>query len=468
MGSRRRRSAPVPTLADSIRAWVDAHRSELIPGGIAGVIIAAVVAAYQEVFRDLIVHDPGFRLYITGGLCVLAFLFWALIGTRSQKAIGWRMMLFWLSYCLIFWSADVTSILSWRRPQGFHAVSTPREWSALLPVHWGDWRYRFVGAPAVSDAGRVVLILKRDPPGATREWLRSDDVRLVKAAFDAGAKVIGIDASYEGTSGVDSMLCGLIQGPKPGEKVRVVTAYEMQPSLHPRGYVRYPRIGDQPKCARPEVQGQAMSLVDSDGLVRVIPLYWKDWSVDPRGPAFSLQVAMNAGGKISLPTDGFLRIVRPRGAIDSEPPGDILSLKPGSGFLGGAIVILGSTSPGDRFSTPFDSFPGAELHAFAVFDLLHGYYIRQCPALLSALIIFGACFVILVLWSRGATLGKMAKAAAISWIVIFALSAALMHFFLLWVEVIYAIVAVSLLVPILHFYPVRSFAGKRRLRTRKD
>lgn len=436
-----------------IWAQIARHRAK-IPWAVAAALAAALWRPYADLLHDRIMRDPGLGVYIIAGLCLTAFVFWALIGTGGRKAVGWGTMLFWLTYCLIFWSADATDLLSRKRPQGFEAVAVPKTWSGLLPVRWGDWRYSVVGTPATSDFKRIIVVLRSDSANATRERLRYEDATLMLAASRGGASVIGVDASYaddkpEDESRVDSLFCDLVKEVKRP----LVTAYEMRRESQLQEFVRSPSTDTQPQCLRSEDdQGQAMSLVDPDKRIRGIPLYWEYWSNGSRYPAFSLQVALKAGAKRPALADGFLRFLPPPvDVIDvRDSQADISAMGQHPDFFGGKILIIGSTSSSDRFYTPFDAFPGAEIHAFAVFDLLHGYYLRPCPAFLSAAIIFGSCFTILLLWWRQATARKMAVAAAVLSAVVFGISVVLTRYFLLWVNVIFAVSAIWLLLPILH------------------
>lgn len=449
---------PGNTAAALRRIWdqIARHRSK-IPWAVTGALALALWTPYAEMLDHHIALDHWFGLYIIAGSCLLAFVFWALIGTKSRGPMGWGMMLFWLSYCFIFWSADVSDLLAWRSPQALDAQATQNTWSGVLPARWGDWRYHVVGAPADSDPGRIIVVLRADPSDATKQKLRYQDATLMRAASGQAA-AIGVDATYAGTSELDSLFCDLVQGVKPTP----VTAYEMQRNVR-LGFVRYPGFNGQPKCLHPRNQGQAMSLVDADNRIRGIPLYWEDRSGGSSDPAFSLKVAMDAGAKRPAHGNRFLRILRPPAdSIDlRSDPADIAEMGQHPDFFGGKILIIGGTSPSDRFSTPFGAFPGAEIHAFAVFDLLHGYFLRRCPAILSAIIVFASCFTILLLWWRQRTVREMAAAAAALSVIILLLSGLLAHFFLLWVNVIFAIAAVWLLLPILWITAVRAEPPQR-------
>lgn len=432
-----------------IRAGIIRHRWKLL-GGVCAFVAQSLLSPYIDLLHGGIKQDPSLGVYILVAFSLVAVVGWALIGTRDREPIGWGMTLFWLAYCLVFLLADTTDLLAWSRPQGFEAVDAPKVWSGLLPSGWGDWRYRFVGAPPVSDPGRIVLVLRTDSSSGKRK-LRSEDASLMLAALREGATVVGIDASYAGGSGVDGLFCSDVR--KLNElKLPLVTAYEMRLDPRVEEFVPFPDATEPPQCGLSSDQGQAMSLVDSDGRIRGIPLYWTDWSNEMKYPAFSLEVAKYAGAKTPPRKDRYLRLLRPPdGAIKVlDSPARIIGMGADSDFLGKKILIVGSTSPADRFATPFGIFAGAQMHAFAVFDLLHGYYIRQCPWLLSAIIIYGSCLRILQLWWRYATVRRLGAEAFAMSIIVLGLAAALMHWLLLWVNVIFAITAVWLLIPILH------------------
>ena len=125
-----------------------------------------------------------------------------------------------------------------------------------------------------------------------------------------------------------------------------------------------------------------MGLADVDGLVRGIPLYWE--SPQRKHPALSLQLMdqlKKPERKKAREPDFFLRILpAPDGAIaiyGSQQKREALYRHPDA--LSGVILVVGDQSQRDNFHTPFGDFPGAQLHAFAIYDMLNGYSLTRPP-----------------------------------------------------------------------------------------
>jgi CHASE2 domain-containing sensor protein len=89
------------------------------------------------------------------------------------------------------------------------------------------------------------------------------------------------------------------------------------------------------------------------------------------------------------------------------------------------------------------------VHAYAVDSLLASHYVTRPPAWLSAFVVFASCYTLTLLAAARVSAKRLAIASAGITVTVVAVAAAAMHFSALWLDVIYAIVATWLLMPIL-------------------
>ena len=118
--------------------------------------------------------------------------------------------------------------------------------------------------------------------------------------------------------------------------------------------------------------------------------------------------------------------------------------------------MVGDQSQRDNFHTPFGDFPGAQLHAFAIYDMLNGYSLTRPPQTLYALLISAACIFLALLANGTAPLRRLLLGATAMTAFILVLAFNAMRFLSVWVDAIYPIVGIWLLIPLLLIHRRRS------------
>jgi hypothetical protein len=186
-------------------------------------------------------------------------------------------------------------------------------------------------------------------------------------------------------------------------------------------------------------------------VIRTIPVYWEG---DTNAPAFSVRIAqlMHAAHPdipLVIPKSSLLWFAPPAGGVPVIEGPDLASLEKSPLQLRNYFLIVGERSPLDTFETPFGPLSGAVVHAYAVHSLLTGSYISRPPALWGALTVFASCYLLTLLASRGAPTLRLVLGAAVLSVLTVALSAAAIYLWGVWLDVIYAIVATWILVPLL-------------------
>ncbi|HSL82051.1 MAG TPA: hypothetical protein VLF66_04700, partial [Thermoanaerobaculia bacterium] len=117
--------------------------------------------------------------------------------------------------------------------------------------------------------------------------------------------------------------------------------------------------------------------------------------------------------------------------------------------LRGMFLLVGEASDDERFDTPTGERLGVEIHADAVQALRTGSYLRRVPPELTLGVILVLCYLVAALVAAGAPAGKLVKVALGGSAVLVAGSALATWAARLWVDVIYGLVAVWLLLMLL-------------------
>ncbi|MFH1567988.1 MAG: CHASE2 domain-containing protein [Gemmatimonadota bacterium] len=215
--------------------------------------------------------------------------------------------------------------------------------------------------------------LRPDAPEATRQLLLAmgGDEALGQAAQRSGCTIFGIQVQY----------------PEAGGDGRAV-------------------LPVPPIAAGARGFGHVQLVPDADGIVRRVPAVLsaggQDW------PSLALRLALDAAGLPASPLalDPVTGLSGPGWRVPSDPAGQILVdyAGPGGTFLRVSyadvlrgrvspalfrdrIVLVGATASGlmDYFSTPFAAhFPGVEIHANLIHDLLHQRFVTPAPAVWDA------------------------------------------------------------------------------------
>jgi CHASE2 domain-containing sensor protein len=297
------------------------------------------------------------------------------------------------------------------------------------------------------------VLLLSDSRNEEKAWRRNRDRRLVEIARLQHASGIALDFDYSGVvPDADEFLCETVDQARK-EGVFVIAAPDLTGES---GGVLKPqaRLGGSLPCFPAQQQGHAMGLADLDRTVRTVPLYWEG---DRNAPAFSLRVATAIREKLAEPPlelESFtsLRFLPPRtGTLQIVAVDDLSKLEQRTDALSNYFIIVGEQSRHDVFRTPFSDKPepGAVVHAYATHSLVSGTFVRRPGPLWSVIMILVSCYALTLFAARGFTVKELALVAGLVTIVIVVASVAAMYFWNVWLDVIYAITALWLLVPVL-------------------
>jgi CHASE2 domain len=437
--------------AESLEQRVTRYREKVIEAAILAVPLS-LIAATQSWINTRLLAEPWRILWVLVPLAAVTWLTWRTVVRPQQRDLDWRWFVLLALFCSVFALAGASDLLVWKRAPrsgGYYDQLHEQTRGWLAPVWLGDWRYSLVRR-APSQLSGVVLILEEDAAGTPKESLRVRDRRLIELARIGGARGIAFDVAYQGRTRVDSVYCAAVERAKHERSgFRVLSAYDLTPSpgdLLPR---RPPLAQSKLvlPCLPASEQGHAMGLAEGDGIVRSIPLQWEREDA----PAFSVRIAeaLRGSAKPSLPEDQLLRFTAPYDdlqIIEGKRLGDI---ERSPEQLDGYFLIVGERSPADTFKTPFGRLPGAVVHAYAVHSLLSGAYIRRPAAVWSAFIVFAGCYALTLFAAKRPSPRRLVVVACVLTGIIGVFAAAAIYFWRVWLDVIYGVAAIWLLLPLL-------------------
>ena len=426
--------------------WREIFRSKAIDVVVLGLPVALFGKIWDLVAASIL-GQPWQAAWFLIPLVVLAAAVWLMLRRTGQFKLNWRSRVFLLLYVTVFSGAAVTNLLNWSRSLTVLGTPAPRNW--LTPVWAGDWRYLLVRKTSAL-APKLAIVTTPDSTGRPREETRFEMARLVKIAAAAGAKGIAFDFYLDKDSRVDSVLCSAIGS----AEIPVILGHsfsrthdEVVPGRLPDG-IR--------KCLPAGIlQGHLAGFRDPDRVVRFIPLFF---GTDQARPALSLRIARQLSElavdhpPVETPLDGLLRFVEPAAPHLMLTYADLTDRKKAAvhqPMLLDRFVLVGEDSPRELLHTPFGDKLGVEIHADAVHSLRHRSYIRTIPWWASALTILVICYFLTVLAARGVAARRLIALAVVLSTVLFALAAAAMLAAQVWVDVVYPVAALWLLIPLL-------------------
>ncbi len=432
---------PKKPAAKPAPAILSRWRDHLIDGAVLA-IPTAIVAKFSGWLQSRFFDAPWQILWIALPLAFAAWISWRVLRRPEARRAQWSFIVFLGIYCSVFAIASATDLLVWKRmPTGYETgAASGRMW--LVPLAFGDWRYWLID-PAMSDKARFAVVLLEHPAGATRERLRINDRRVIEVAKRGKALGLAFDIAYEGSSDSDNLFCSSLAG----FTGPVVLPFAYKRSPDGNDFVR--ATTDPPAtlpCLANRPSGHAMALAEADNRVRSVPLYWED---DQNRPALSLVAAKSIiGDKLSVPEDRLLRFV-PATDLALKVYKTLDSLLQDPSHIEGRFVFIGENSKADTFDTPFGPMAGAQIHALAANSLLAGKVITRPSGGVSAVVVFASCYLLLLFGSQGYSTRALIVVAVTTTVAIFALAAAAIHFLLVWLDVVYAVAALWLLLPLL-------------------
>jgi CHASE2 domain-containing sensor protein len=412
------------------------YREKLLEAVVIGALLAGMTRVNQT-FVDRMISQPWQILLWIIPLVVAGWLTWRIAKRTDLRRTHWAFPLFLLIYCAGFALLGTSELLVWKRTPRAQPETT-RYW--LMPTKWADWRYAL--APRPEAPADTVVMMVDAPQAENLEQLRLATLQTVQLVAQAQRlRGLALDFYFEDKSRLDNVLCDAIR--RLG--VDVFAGYTLEAGGGPDA-VLAPNGNPLEACIPFDThEGHLLAWADADGYVRTLPLHWQGQT---DRPAFSLRIAQARAAKlgrtIEVPDARMLRYVAPREGLREL---DVARVREKPSLLNDKFVFVGQRSALDTHLTPFDEHSGTWVQAAAVNALLSGTYMTRASDFASALLVFVACYAIVLVAMASGSLRSLSIAAAIVSLsgVSLAAAAAFRH---IWLDAIYAIVACWLLVPL--------------------
>lgn len=381
--------------------------------------------------------QPWQILWIAVPLLIVAWLAWRRAVGRPDAKLGKAFLLLLSVYVLAFSLIAGAEFLNWKRTlQGYEQV-VPRNFLAL---NWaGDWRYRFAGqVPTGTDFAIITT-----PPGESLEGGRVRLAGLIDFAVKQGVKGIAFDFHFRDDSDpdVDQKLCKAISDAEAaGKPVFVGHGFEYGSS----GEVVWKGVAPNFKDCMPESrQGHTVAYAELDRSIRMVPLYFKN---EATRESLSLKITRELGrqlGKnVQLPADGLVQFVKPSNDIPEIKRQDVSNHGP---RLKDKFLLVGERGGKDTVGTPYGDVPGVFVHGFVVHSLRQNHFFRRVPWWSSFIMVFASCYLVTFFFAQKWTLLKKVLMTSLLSVAIFLISLVAVKFWLVWLDVIYPLIAMWLL-----------------------
>ena len=401
----------------------------------------ALITLGTEKLVGTFAAQPWQTLWILVPLAVLNWIFWQVTKGRKEFKLGGVFLAFLLTYVVIFSVAAGRDLGSWKSPSLIgYDKSVPRNW---LSLGWmGDWRYLIVRKKPATP-GLTIVTMK--PPQTVLAG-RLDISNLIKLAADNDATGIALDFHFKKKTRLDGKLCEEIEKAQKKRVKKVLVSYNVSDIAgKPR---REPIVASLEECLPLEShQGYPAGYAESDGVIRLIPLYFR---VGGKGrselEALSLKIAKLFGNEIKTPENGLLQFIEPKEDFELVTYKDF---KDNPGIARDQVVLVGEESDKHKFSTPFGDKPGVVIQAYAVHSFVQDHFIKRTKLWPNYLMIFVFCYLITVRVKQGDSVRKLIRTNSLISCVIFAISALAMYVSLIWIDIIYSLLALWLLLPLL-------------------
>jgi CHASE2 domain-containing sensor protein len=412
------------------------YREKLLEAVVIGALLAGMTRVNQT-FVDRMISQPWQILLWIIPLAVAGWLTWRIAKRTDLRRTHWAFPLFLLIYCAGFALLSTSELLVWKRTPRTQPETT-RYW--LMPTKWADWRYAL--APRPEAPADTVIMMVDAPQAENLEQLRLATLQTVQLVAQAQRlRGLALDFYFEDKSRLDNVLCDAIR--RLG--VDVFAGYTLEAGGGPDA-VLAPNGNALEACVPFDThEGHLLAWADADGYVRTLPLHWQGQT---DRPAFSLRIAQaraaKLGRKIEVPNARMLRYVAPREGLREL---DVARVRDKPSLLNDKFVFVGQRSALDTHLTPFDEHSGTWVQAAAVNALLSGAYMTRASDFASALLVFVACYAIVLVAMASGSLRSLSIAAAIVSLSVLLLAAAAAYRHI-WLDAIYAIVACWLLVPL--------------------
>ena len=405
---------------------------------ILGPLLFLINMVYKWVFDPLFMQ-PWQVVWIVCPLSIAAVIaLWA--ATKHKKfLLRGRFLIFFVAYILVFSIASSSDLLVWNRNLTVFEEKLPRNW--LVPASWGDWRYLIVPKKRFFPRDLVVVTMKK-AGGRSLEELRYEVAKLITLAVKHGALGIAFDFYFERESQVDSLICSEVEKAKETDVIIGYTLKRINGEIR-----RLPVAKSIEDCLPVDRQGHLVGLVESDHTVRLIPLYFRG---QKNRPSLSLKVARSLAEigekKLSVPSSNLLRFIEPMDSIPQVSYDEFAEDQTKCDLMRDSWVLVGEKSDSETFTTPFGQIPGVFIHAYAVHSLRHGHFLQRTPWWSGLFVILISCYVIFLLAAQNIRpLWIICTAILLSFLIVGA-SILVLAVWLFRLDLIYALLAIWLLV----------------------
>jgi hypothetical protein len=438
-------SAPEPN-ASTFKKLRDKALECVVVGVVGAIIGPAVLSAVSKN-----TSQPWQVIWFVLPFIGLCYVAWKFEGKRFKLVRS--PMLITLCYVLVFLLLAGSRFLDlWEPvPVGYEEVAP----HSFVPFsHAVDWRYA-IAREKTGDHNFIIVTMKQ---AQTRAEGRYDIGRFIKFAVNSGAKGIAFDFYFKQNSQtqIDEKMCAEIkEAESKGRPIFVGYGFH----LTHNEIIRESITANLAPCLPDSSQGHLLGSSDWDGTIRQVPLHFKN---DPSLEALSLKVAkaLDHDNKLNLPEDGLLRFIKPAKDFDEISYDDLIAKAEERERLKDKFVLVGERDESDTFNTAYSRKPGVVIHSYAIHSLRNNHFVRRAPWWAAYLMILLFCYLILIQFALNARGYYIALVAFLATVIVFAASAAAMYFWLVWVDIIYPIVAIWLLVVAL--------GGLRRIRSRRS
>lgn len=397
----------------------------------------ALIEGLVSWLRSRISSQPWQVLWFVIPLVVLAAFIWMKLTAPGKYVLGRSFSVLLAIYVLIFSLVSGSELLNWRRGLGGYEKQVPRN---FLSLNWaGDWRYWLVGeTPPATD----IAVVTMEPP-TTVDMGRLQLAAFIKKAVAIPVKGIAVDAYFDKPSGLDGLLCSEIETAKK-KNIPVFVGYnfELASDGKPGRINIAARLSS---CLPDEKQGHLVGYYELDGKVRMVPLHF----ANRQGmESLTLKVSKSFDQGIQVPRDGLLQFVKPAELYpeikleDVEQPDKQLVLRD-------RFLLVGARSEKDSFYTPYGRFPGVVIHSFVVHSLRQNLYLQRIPWWSSLIVVFVSCYLVTLFFAQQWTKRKAFLMTVLMSGLICLLAIIAVAIWLMWLDIVYPLVAVWILFLIL-------------------
>ena len=385
--------------------------------------------------------QPWQAVWFVIPLVILGWVAWKRLTGNQSLRLGKPFLILLAIYTLIFSLSAGTEFLNWKRTLFGYEQTVPRN---FLSLNWaGDWRYRFARKTPIDTDFAVVTM----PPPQTLAAGRFDTSRLIKLALLNHAKGIAFDSYFNDNSDpqMDAFLCTQIKD-AVSKQMPVFVGYGFHFINNDPEPIRDPIAPSLSACLPDANQGHLVGYSESDGKIRLVPLYFKK---DPANESLSLKISKALQKDIQLPENGLVQFVKAQTDFPEIRYEDLIASPDQRSRLIDKFVLVGERSPQDTFQTPYGLLPGVTIHSFVIHSLRHNHYIQRVPWWSSFLIVFVSCYLITLFFAQKWRLGKIVLMTFVVSIGICLISILAITFWLVWLDVIYPLLAGWLLLLLL-------------------